>query len=41
MGVVFDGNSFVMDARGQVTMCDRLRLTEGLYAVDLGVGGRG
>ena len=35
--LVFDGNSFVMDARGQVTM-RAPAFTEGLYTVDLAQG---
>jgi NAD+ synthase (glutamine-hydrolysing) len=35
--LVFDGNSFVMDARGEVTM-RAPAFEEDLYAVDLGVG---
>jgi NAD+ synthase (glutamine-hydrolysing) len=38
--LVFDGNSFVMDARGQITM-RAPAFTEGLYAVDLVSGGSG
>jgi NAD+ synthase (glutamine-hydrolysing) len=35
--LVFDGNSFVMDARGEVTM-RAPAFTEGMYAVDLAAG---
>ncbi len=38
--LVFDGNSFVMDARGQVTM-RAPAFTEGLYTVDLAQGADG
>jgi NAD+ synthase (glutamine-hydrolysing) len=38
--LVFDGNSFVMDARGEVTM-RAPPFKEGLYAVDLEVGADG
>jgi NAD+ synthase (glutamine-hydrolysing) len=38
--LVFDGNSFVMDARGQVTM-RAPAFTEGLYTVDLAQGDDG
>jgi NAD+ synthase (glutamine-hydrolysing) len=38
--LVFDGNSFVMDARGEVTL-RAPAFTEGLYAVDLAVDSSG